>query len=175
MHQRYLPPIPHPKSPIWSSWWQPSCIITLLYSHAWENPDIILSWAKLTFIYMMSKCFSFWSLELLQLLTCWKTRFQWFLTKGSEVYIARKVAFISLWIRSCEKRCLTHDELLNTGMQLPGYVSAKLSPRCFTPRRDVNGSIQQVLEVQPLQQLILNLNKVKRNWHLPIDDRMVPS
>ena len=39
-------------------------------------------------------------------------------------------------------------ELLSTGMQLPGYMQTKLSPRCFIPVGAVNGSIQQIVEVQ---------------------------
>ena len=40
-----------------------------------------------------SYSFSSKSLEFLQLLTCWQTRFEWFMTKESGVYIARSLTF----------------------------------------------------------------------------------
>ena len=39
------------------------------------------------------------------------------------------------------KRCLALAELLNNGMQLPGDVSTRLSPKCFIPFRGVKRSI----------------------------------
>ena len=40
-----------------------------------------------------------------KVLTCGQTRFEWFMTKESGVYIARSMTLSSLWIASCDDTC----------------------------------------------------------------------
>ena len=50
----------------------------------------------------MDKHFWSQSLEHCQLLTHRQSKFEWFLTKGNGVYIARRVTFSSIWVGSCD-------------------------------------------------------------------------
>ena len=82
----------------------------------------------------MSKCFSTQSLELLELLICWETRFEWFMTKKSGVYIAWSVTFSSLWIGDCDDTCWT----ARCQVAITKKLVNMLSLGCFTSMEGVN-------------------------------------
>ena len=98
-------------------------------------------------LHIITKVFqSFKSFEVFKLLTCRETRYEWFSSEGVE-FIWPEEWHLSHFELEAVKRCLTLVTLLNTGMQLPGDVWTKLSPRCFIPLGSMDGFIQQILEV----------------------------
>ena len=143
------------------NWFSVSCVMLSFSSWYWQIMPMQLSvvmcihpWYVLQASFWCMKCDSSVSDQLiiwfnifyynhwnfLSSWTSWETRFEWFLTKRAWVYIARKVTFGLLWIRSCE-RDVTFAELLNIGTYLLGDVWTKLSLGFFKLLGSVNGFI----------------------------------